>query len=94
MAHMRGAAAGVLAQAIRAGALPRATEFQCADCGKPAEAYDHRDYTKPLQVDAVCRSCNVIRGPADVWPAGFDPRPRALIAGLTPTELPETAKAG
>lgn len=26
--------------------------------------YDHRDYTKPLSVEPVCRSCNKLRGPA------------------------------
>jgi hypothetical protein len=25
--------------------------------------YEHRDYTKPLQVEPVCRSCNALRGP-------------------------------
>ena len=27
--------------------------------------YDHRDYSKPLEVDPVCRRCNQMRGPAD-----------------------------
>jgi hypothetical protein len=39
----------------------------CVDCNRsPARVYDHRDYAKPLNVDAVCHHCNVRRGPA-LW---------------------------
>jgi hypothetical protein len=41
-----------------------ARDFACADCGKPATDYDHRDYRKPLEVEPVCHSCNLKRGPA------------------------------
>jgi hypothetical protein len=50
--------------AIRAGRLQRAAERLCADCGQPARMYDHRDYTKPLDVEPVCGSCNQHRGAA------------------------------
>lgn len=56
-------------RAIVAGELDAPALHDCADCGNPAEQYDHRDYTKPLAVDPVCRSCNVRRGPAEVWTA-------------------------
>jgi hypothetical protein len=36
---------------------------QCSDCDARAEQYDHRDYARPLEVSAVCRSCNMRRGP-------------------------------
>jgi transcriptional regulator with GAF, ATPase, and Fis domain len=36
----------------------------CADCGKPATCYDHRYYSKPLKIEAVCTACNTNRGPA------------------------------
>lgn len=36
----------------------------CADCARPAQCYDHRDYSRPLDVEPVCFSCNVIRGHA------------------------------
>ena len=36
----------------------------CVDCGNGADVYDHRDYSRPLQVAAVCHSCNQLRGPA------------------------------
>lgn len=53
-----------VARAIRTGQLKPPREFCCADCGGVATEYDHRDYSKPLQVEPVCRGCNVRRGPA------------------------------
>lgn len=53
-----------VAQAIKKGALKSPKEFPCRDCGAPATDYDHRDYGKPLKVQAVCRSCNLLRGRA------------------------------
>jgi hypothetical protein len=50
--------------AVKRGLLPRASDHGCADCDSPATDYDHRDYTKPLDVEPVCRSCNIKRGPA------------------------------
>lgn len=38
----------------------------CVDCGATAEVYDHRDYTRPLDVDPVCMCCNAKRGSAYV----------------------------
>lgn len=55
----------VVQAAIQSGQLPRLDgSVQCVDCGKPAVDYDHREYAKPLQVEPVCRSCNLLRGPA------------------------------
>lgn len=53
-------------RAVAVGLLPdlRTGNVACADCGKQAFAYDHRDYSKPLVVDPVCRSCNGKRGAA------------------------------
>lgn len=51
-------------KAIRDGYLPCLTTLVCADCGSQAQVYDHRDYSKPLEVEPVCHSCNVRRGPA------------------------------
>lgn len=53
-----------VARAIRKGELPHPTTLKCVDCGEPAKCYDHRDYEKPLEVEAVCRRCNSRRGPA------------------------------
>jgi hypothetical protein len=41
---------------------PLAADAKCVDCGAGAQCYDHRDYHKPLQVEPVCRPCNVRRG--------------------------------
>lgn len=51
-------------RAVRRGELERPANFPCADCGGPATEYDHRDYQKPLEVEPVCRRCNLLRGPA------------------------------
>ena len=40
----------------------RALNVQCTDCNSKATCYDHRDYTKPLDLDPVCASCNAKRG--------------------------------
>lgn len=53
----------VVAKAVRSGLLAPIRSLICADCGKPAQHYDHRDYTKPLEVRPVCASCNMLRGP-------------------------------
>lgn len=51
--------------AIDCGLLPSLDgSIACCDCGAPAEAYDHRDYARPLDVDAVCNGCNNRRGSA------------------------------
>lgn len=51
-------------RAVQNGTLPRAKTLVCVDCGKPAFDYDHREYSKPLEVVPVCRACNKKRGPA------------------------------
>lgn len=52
--------------AIRRGELVdlRTTEVPCFDCGKRAAQYDHRSYSRPLDVQPVCVPCNQKRGPA------------------------------
>jgi hypothetical protein len=58
--------AGSLVQAaIRRGRLAdlRAGRARCSDCQHPAYVYDHRDYSRPLDVEACCHGCNVKRGP-------------------------------
>lgn len=52
-------------KAIRLGELAVLDgSIACVDCGKPAEFYDHRRYSEPLNVEPVCPGCNVRRGPA------------------------------
>ena len=50
--------------AVYKNKLPSPYSLKCVDCGADATIYDHRDYSKPLEVEAVCHSCNIIRGPA------------------------------
>jgi hypothetical protein len=47
---------------VRAGRMQRPGEFKCVDCGEPAECWEHRDYSRPLDVEPVCRLCNNKRG--------------------------------
>jgi len=62
-------------QAVTLGLLPHPAECICVDCGADAECFDHRDYSKPLEVDPVCISCNSSRHrgqmPAAKTPADF-----------------------
>ena len=53
-------------RAVVAGLFPNLLEVEtpCTDCGKRATVYDHRDYGRPLDVEPVCQSCNLKRGPA------------------------------
>jgi hypothetical protein len=51
-------------KAVARGDLPPVTSQRCIDCGRPAQAYDHRDYGRPLEVEPVCDSCNALRGAA------------------------------
>jgi hypothetical protein len=53
-----------VAYRVSKGIFQHATTHACTDCGKPARMYDHRDYTKTLEVDPVCGSCNQKRGAA------------------------------
>lgn len=50
--------------AVQRGRLPPARTKSCVDCGSQALDWDHRDYSRPLDVQPVCRSCNQRRGPA------------------------------
>lgn len=55
-------------KAIDSGKLRPPAELTCVDCGMQAEQYDHRKYSEPLNVEPVCRKCNLRRGPAlDAW---------------------------
>lgn len=55
--------AGIMvAVAKRAGHLLPASRLHCSDCGAAACDYDHRDYNDPLNVEPVCRGCNLRRG--------------------------------
>lgn len=58
-------AMGRVSKAVKEGRLPRVSTQTCVDCGKQAQAYDHRRYSAPLDVVPVCTPCNFKRGPAE-----------------------------
>lgn len=55
--------------AIGAGVLPDLAcgEYACVDCGAVATQYEHRDYARPLDVEPICKGCNLKRG-RGAWP--------------------------
>lgn len=65
--RIKGRAAHPVWRAIRNGWLPHPKRVICRDCGKRAHGYDHRWYSRPLAVEAVCRSCNGRRRQAHDW---------------------------
>ncbi len=62
--------------AVSAGTLQQAYLLKCVDCQGDAEIYEHRDYTKPLDVEPVCQKCNQQRGSA--------PLPKYLLEHIYP----------
>jgi hypothetical protein len=84
--QLRQVANTAVARAVRRREMLPPAAHNCVDCGAEALCYDHRDYTKPLDVVPVCRSCNVKRGYGtnlpeylNLWRAGngrtFKPHP-------------------
>jgi hypothetical protein len=73
-------------KAVRAarnrGELPslRQQEIACVDCGKRATIWEHRDYTRPLDVQPVCIGCNTRRG------HGY-PHPKIPLEDLVPRDV-------
>ncbi len=62
MTKRRNGASLIVKKAVQSGKLKDPKTLKCADCGKPATCYEHRDYRKPLEVDPICNSCNCLRG--------------------------------
>lgn len=51
-------AAAKLHLAIADGTMPSASKLNCDICGRQAQDYHHPDYSKPLDVIPLCRSCH------------------------------------
>jgi len=47
--------------AVRRKDLPRVSTCDCVDCGIQAAEYHHEDYSKPLDVEPLCRLCHTKR---------------------------------
>ena len=72
--QIESSATSLVNTAVRAGKLPRLTGTTlCVDCKEPATGYDHRDYTKPLDVVPVCQKCNLRRGRGRIPVGTIDP---------------------
>jgi hypothetical protein len=69
-----------VAQAIKSGDLAPAKNFICMaeGCESMATDYDHADYSNPLDVVPVCRSCNLRWGRA--LPKRWEPQEAAKLA--------------
>lgn len=65
------------------GDIAPPTQYACVDCSRPAKLYDHRSYVRPLDVQPVCHSCNVRRGPTDDF-SKFAERAIEMRAALFP----------
>lgn len=84
-----GDAQAAVQRAMREGRLPRPHTLRCADCGAPAIEYEHRDYNKPLAVEPICRSCNLLRGPAKPLAGSLH---RVVAVGDVPYRLRRNAE--
>ena len=60
----------VVALMRRNNIIKSAREHLCRDCNKPAVLWEHRDYSYPSKIDAVCNGCNQRRGNA-IYPNYF-----------------------
>jgi hypothetical protein len=68
----RNKALSIVNNARLSGKLADPKSFKCADCSDQAYIWEHRDYSKPLDVQPVCYKCNRRRGLA------IPPRSHAL----------------
>lgn len=50
-----------VSRAKAVGALRAPRGLACTDCGGSAVEYEHRDYNRPLDVQPICRGCNLRR---------------------------------
>ena len=51
----------IIRAAVTRGDLPRVATCDCIDCGIQAVDYHHEDYSKPLEVEPLCRMCHIKR---------------------------------
>lgn len=72
---LRSAAHAFTRVAIANGFLVDPRTCKCTDCQKQAECYDHRDYSKPMLVEPVCKRCNSSRGRGFMPPLVSEARP-------------------
>ncbi len=54
----RGRATRLVNYAVKTGKLPHISTQSCVHCGQEATEYHHPDYSRPLDVVPLCRSCH------------------------------------
>lgn len=57
-----------VADAVRYHEIPSPDTLPCVDCGAQAMEYEHRNYSRPLDIVPICHRCNLRRGPAELNP--------------------------
>jgi hypothetical protein len=85
--QQRRAARCILTMAIKAGFIRSHHGQQCVDCGAPAIGLEHREYSRPLDVEPICNSCNFRRGPAKLLRANDPPLSASVATTDTPAPL-------
>ena len=80
----RYAAVNAVAQAKYHGVLLNPVGMACVDCGGPALVYDHRDYSRPIDVEPVCRPCNWARGSARIGDLMRSPEGKRWQSDMVP----------
>ena len=48
----------IVTLAVKKGTLEKVSTLQCNQCSRPARDYHHTDYSQPLQVTPLCRTCH------------------------------------
>ena len=51
---------GIVHKAIQDGIILPPREFGCIRCGGKATLFHHQDYSRPLDVQAMCQSCHCV----------------------------------
>lgn len=79
----------IVRKAVIKGLLPHVKTLLCVDCGAQATEWEHRDYTKPLDVEPTCRRCNRLRGPGFIPgmtspPQAYQKIPESVLIHVTP----------
>ena len=71
----------VLQKSLKDGSFIKVRDsgLSCVDCDGPATCWEHRDYSKPLDVEPCCHGCNVRRAEAHVPDYFPEPTTRQLL---------------
>lgn len=90
-------ASRIARDAVKKGLLPNVKTLSCVDCGAQATEWEHRDYSKPLEVEPTCRRCNRLRGPGLIPGMALPPKPQKrsdtrLLIHLAKSHIPSAVR--